>query len=598
MGNRLNAKRMRIMLKRGSPTAVDKYNGPQGELVVSLGSTDDMRISHDEAGGVPIPLLPSLTNTPRITAPLDGVQGLSLTPVIQSSIYQGTEYHQATHWQVAKNGSFTDIYLDTGWDTANLTELYLDEFYPLESDNVYYVRCRHRNSAGSVSGWSQAISFNTNQPEHVPIVVPFEWDVIPGDSRLGYSISSPIHHSTADGTRVVVSDAYLLNTINSDRSTVGSMGVVRVLTNGQWQEHVLDMGDLTPSAFMQLDVRFTPNGDYLIFGGQDNDTGLAGFVYWTWNGSIYENPVTVWAEPHADLYDRSFYEGLSVTDTTVVVGDFLRPATGTEAIRVSIFSLTSGAWTHRQTITGLRPEATGVDHRKQFAGSAISADGQDIFLTMASETQRSDALYRNGFVSHYRLVGTDYVEVGILALEGKTDAGDFTEGFGFTLACTDDGKLLCVGDLYGNLYLYRYINGQWVMRQNRLRVGQPDSYLSLTNNGVPLSSYGYAQPRAVNDGGVTGYNFMDFSVDGKKLILACVDYRRNGGVGTAALLTIADDDTWGFSHCLTDGFEDLATAGLYYQNMESVFMGTTEHNYSVSGPDWDGNYLALVTLYR
>jgi len=111
--------------------------------------------------GFPIP-----TNQPPYQptniSPTNGVAGVILTPILQSSPFSDPDSgdtHIASQWQVTKtSGDYSTLIFDSGIDTQNLTHITLQS---LEENTTYYWHVRYRDNHNAWSEWSIETSFTT-----------------------------------------------------------------------------------------------------------------------------------------------------------------------------------------------------------------------------------------------------------------------------------------------------------------------------------------------------------------------------------------------------------------------------------------------------
>lgn len=98
--------------------------------------------------------------TPTLISPETGAFGVSTTQVLQGSPYATEGYtgqHLQTDWIVAKNESFTELWVERLFDADNLTTLTVT----LDPMTLYWVKFRYRD-AERMSDWSTPAYFITN----------------------------------------------------------------------------------------------------------------------------------------------------------------------------------------------------------------------------------------------------------------------------------------------------------------------------------------------------------------------------------------------------------------------------------------------------
>lgn len=103
--------------------------------------------------------------TPTITSPANGTNITSFSPTFSSSaffVYNGTDAHAGSNWQIATDQSFSNIVFDLATRSA------LISWTPSSTDiprtvGTYFVRVRYISNANEISGWSQPIAFNVTR---------------------------------------------------------------------------------------------------------------------------------------------------------------------------------------------------------------------------------------------------------------------------------------------------------------------------------------------------------------------------------------------------------------------------------------------------
>jgi hypothetical protein len=99
--------------------------------------------------------------TPSILSPAEGATGVLVAVLaVTSSVFSGRggRLHQSTDWQVELVSTST-LVVDVSADVLNL--LSLDISASVTIGNTYRVRCRHRDTSGRRSRWSQWSTFST-----------------------------------------------------------------------------------------------------------------------------------------------------------------------------------------------------------------------------------------------------------------------------------------------------------------------------------------------------------------------------------------------------------------------------------------------------
>ncbi|MEY2875815.1 MAG: hypothetical protein RLZZ373_3186 [Pseudomonadota bacterium] len=98
------------------------------------------------------------TNTPALTAPAAGALATN-PPTLTTSAFgvsTGTDTHQMTTWQIARDAAFTDIAASSIGDTANL--ITWAPSAALAAGGTYYLRARHKAAAAGWSAYSATVT--------------------------------------------------------------------------------------------------------------------------------------------------------------------------------------------------------------------------------------------------------------------------------------------------------------------------------------------------------------------------------------------------------------------------------------------------------
>lgn len=98
---------------------------------------------------------------PTITSPANGQSGVSLTPSFATNAFGALadgSTHASSDWQLATDLGFSSVIRSANSDTVNRTSWSVTG---LSNGVTYFARARHRSSNGTVSPWSDTISFST-----------------------------------------------------------------------------------------------------------------------------------------------------------------------------------------------------------------------------------------------------------------------------------------------------------------------------------------------------------------------------------------------------------------------------------------------------
>lgn len=103
--------------------------------------------------------------TPTITSPANGTNITSFSPTFSSSaffVYNGTDTHAGSNWQIATDQSFSNIVFDLATRSALISWTPSSTEIP-RTVGTYFVRVRYISNANEISVWSQPIAFNVTR---------------------------------------------------------------------------------------------------------------------------------------------------------------------------------------------------------------------------------------------------------------------------------------------------------------------------------------------------------------------------------------------------------------------------------------------------
>jgi hypothetical protein len=163
-------------------------------------------------------------NQPSNVSPLNGANGVSLTPVLTSSAFSDPDAgdaHVASQWQIrTSSGSYSSPLFNSGTSTTNLTSITVPSGI-LSYSTTYYWHVRHQDSHSAWSSWSAETSFTTAAP-------PFYTAI--------FDISPQITSLTVDGT--VYSAAELPKSFTWATGSVHSCEVPSLVPDGEGTRYV------------------------------------------------------------------------------------------------------------------------------------------------------------------------------------------------------------------------------------------------------------------------------------------------------------------------------------------------------------------------
>lgn len=129
-----------------------------------------IRVRHRSSNGKVSPWSDTVTFTtvaipvaikPTITSPANGQSDVSLAPSFATNAFGALadgSTHASSDWQLATDLGFSSVVRSANSDTVNRTSWSVTG---LSNGVTYFARARHRSSNGTVSPWSDTISFST-----------------------------------------------------------------------------------------------------------------------------------------------------------------------------------------------------------------------------------------------------------------------------------------------------------------------------------------------------------------------------------------------------------------------------------------------------
>lgn len=103
--------------------------------------------------------LQSSLAAPILLTPLDGSSDVSLTSVLTTNDFSGSNSHLKTDWEISTSDNFSSRILFTE-STTHLTSLTIPEL-ALQENKTYYWRVKFHDNDSNVSEWSEPFSFTT-----------------------------------------------------------------------------------------------------------------------------------------------------------------------------------------------------------------------------------------------------------------------------------------------------------------------------------------------------------------------------------------------------------------------------------------------------
>jgi hypothetical protein len=136
-------------------------------------------------------------DTPYAISPTGGITNVSLTPELCGSSFSDpdNDIHAASCWQIALDGSFTDMVYDSGEISEIAHFMHTVPADILQNGTVYYWRVRYKDEHGAWSGWSSPASFCTESAANIIGYVK--------DAEDGSPVNASIYVCRADNSVII-----------------------------------------------------------------------------------------------------------------------------------------------------------------------------------------------------------------------------------------------------------------------------------------------------------------------------------------------------------------------------------------------------------
>ena len=153
---------------------------------------DNVRVDESEA----------YVDQPSNVMPADGATNVSVMPMLIGSVFNGSDTHDASRWQIDRDEKFNLTTWDSGEDSINLTNIAVPSG-AIGSGELYYWRVRYKSSGNMWSDWSAPTKFST---EGVP-----DYFILSDDNPI-----SPVSATAYTGTKDVNLSEYYENKDNNN----------------------------------------------------------------------------------------------------------------------------------------------------------------------------------------------------------------------------------------------------------------------------------------------------------------------------------------------------------------------------------------------
>jgi hypothetical protein len=418
--------------------------------------------------------------TPEIISPAQGAINISITPVIQSSVFVGNNKgnattHYASVWELATDIDFKYILYSSGADTVNLLSIDLLSIgLVLNGDTVYYARVRYVANTADASDWSVPVSFRTIRAIPSVLTNTFTKNSPTSGDYFGRAVAI-----SGDGNTVAVGG-------------YGGLGVVYVYTNdnGVWSNSsMIQPVGIVDGSYFGYSIALSRNGTRLAIGAPLVDSSAIGdgvvYIYDLELGSWVEKQViSVSGMLNYDYFGVGVYLGNS-GNTLVIGAGWKDTATEVDVGRAYVYDYVNNVFT-QVAILSAPDGAAGYRF-----GDEVSIDDSGSTIVVSSHLDNS-LEFNAGSAYVFEHNGNNWVYLQ------KLTAIDYSSysTFGIGVNISRDGSTIAIGANYadssaldsGGVYIFRKINGTWMQIQ-KLTASDNSYYFEFGTN-VALSEDG------------------------------------------------------------------------------------------------------------
>ena len=357
--------------------------------------------------------------TPSVITPINDGRDVGGTVILNSTFYESTnqlDTHLESQWQVSLDPEFKTVFFDSGFVSTNRDQVQVSD---LKTGQVYYVRVRYKGIEGSISPWSEVISFNTARTflagvEHAKLI---DWHALDSD-YFGASVAM-----SSDGNTVIVGAPQ-----NDDFADQSGKAFVFTRSGNNWALQArLHAQDPKRIDFFGASVALSRDGDLAMIGASGKGT-IRGAVYiFTRVGVIWNQAAKVLASDGRVGDYFGSYISISHDASAVVIGSMYQDNKKGAAY---IFNRIGNEW---QQVAKLSDPSL---EEGDFFGSSvgISSDGK-LAIVGASDTKAGGAAYV------FTRAGTLWRLETIL----KSDTPQPADKFGSCVSLSVNGNTALVG---------------------------------------------------------------------------------------------------------------------------------------------------------
>ena len=373
---------------------------------------------------------------PSVQVPSNNATNVATTVAISSnafSVTSGTDTHLSTTWQLATDGAFTTIALQSPDDTTNKVSWPVTD---LLAGQTYYLRARYKGASLGYSAWSSTVVFTTKAITYATDEIALLHAVPPAD---GDEFATALAVS-GDGNTLVVGAR--------SRELTGSAWVYVKDAQGWVHQARLIPTPANPQDLAGASVCISTDGNTVVIGAPGHLGKGAAFVFVRSGASWTQQAVlTSSTAADADLFGTSV--ALSGDGNYAVVG---APGKDTSTGIALVFLRSGGTWT-QQTIL----KANDFTQNTFFGFSvAISSDSTTVAVGCYGRTASMGGVYA------FHRVGAVWSQQGVCS--ASDGAGG--DSLGHSVDISANGDVITAGAYKastskGAVYAFARTNATW-----------------------------------------------------------------------------------------------------------------------------------------
>ena len=233
----------------------ESYTVPEGSDLLVTNSVYWWRLRYSDAAGFwsewsnrtafATALTFNYVNQPQNLAPANGSINISITPLLQSSVFSylgASDTHSKSIWQISDSEDFSNLVYDSG-EISDLVTHTVPSTANLQPSTKYYWKVMHKGTSGRLSPWSVATSFTAQGIPNTP------------------TITSPANNATSVDQKPTITSSAFSSPVPSE---VHSKSQWQVSTSSNFTSTVYDSGESNSKTSITLSSDLSLNTVYYV----------------------------------------------------------------------------------------------------------------------------------------------------------------------------------------------------------------------------------------------------------------------------------------------------------------------------------------------